>query len=349
TSNDKMILTVMQGLALLVLTVLLPYYLMFISGKARLVSSLPGPTPLPFIGNALEIGRNGVELLSMLSALRQQYGSFVRLWLGPYLVVAVADPQHAETFLTSKTNITKSLQYKFIEVMAGKGLLTSTGDKWRSDRKLINPAFSYKILEEFLTVFNSQASVLTQKLKKEVGGPEFDIHKYLLLCALDISCESSMGVKMNIQDDKNNEYLRALSSVETCIVKRCMRPWLYPDFIFNFTELGKQLKTSLKIVRETANKIIQKRKREFSLKEDDSAKNKHENEFGYKKKTPFLDLLLQHERDGYFTDQDIQDQGHDTVATSSGFCLWLLANHPQCQHLLLYLKVLIHSSPQHKY
>ncbi|GLH07857.1 Uncharacterized protein GBIM_13260 [Gryllus bimaculatus] len=317
-----MLPTVVMGLALLALIIVLPYYLMFMSGRARLVSSIPGPIPLPFIGNALEFGMNGVDLLRIMISLRHKFGSIVRCWLGPYLVVSITDPRHAEIFLTSKTNIKKSMQYRFLEDMGGKGLVTSSGNKWRSDRKLLNPAFHFSILKDFLSVFNSQASVLTQKLEKEVGGSEFDIYRYLTLCTLDISCETSMGVRMNIQDYKNNEYLEAVSSVEACVIQRCLRPWLYPDFIFNLTELGKRQKTYLKILHDTSEKIIQRKKREVLVKENESENVEHENEREYKKRSAFLDLLLQHERNGYLTDVDIQDQvGTFLLAVGIVFCL----------------------------
>jgi cytochrome P450 family 4 len=55
-------------------------------------------------------------------------------------------------------------------------------------RKLITPAFHFKILEQFVEVFNTKAGILVEKLADHVDGSEFDIWPYLSLCALDSIC-----------------------------------------------------------------------------------------------------------------------------------------------------------------
>jgi cytochrome P450 family 4 len=62
------------------------------------------------------------------------------------------------------------------------------GEKWKKSRKLITPAFHFKILEEFVEVFNKNAGILVDKLAHHVGGSEFDIYPYISLCALDSIC-----------------------------------------------------------------------------------------------------------------------------------------------------------------
>jgi cytochrome P450 family 4 len=70
------------------------------------------------------------------------------------------------------------------------GLLTSTGSKWISRRKILTPAFHFKILEDFVETFDTQSSVLVEKLRKFEGRGEFNIFPLTALCALDIICGS---------------------------------------------------------------------------------------------------------------------------------------------------------------
>jgi cytochrome P450 len=67
--------------------------------------------------------------------------------------------------------------------------LNSVGEKWRRRRKILTPAFHFKILEDFIDVFVDQSLILVKKLKREVGNESgFNIFPYVTLCTLDIIC-----------------------------------------------------------------------------------------------------------------------------------------------------------------
>jgi cytochrome P450 len=90
----------------------------------------------------------------------------------------------------------KSTQYKFLHPWLGTGLLTSTGTKWRTRRKLLVPAFHFKILHDFVPVFNEQGVVLVQKLqqiarRKCHNCTVVDIVPIITACTLDIICGES--------------------------------------------------------------------------------------------------------------------------------------------------------------
>jgi cytochrome P450 len=62
------------------------------------------------------------------------------------------------------------------------------GDKWHAHRKFLTPAFHFKILEEYLKVFNYNSRILVEKLGARVGEPYVDITSYVTTCTLDIIC-----------------------------------------------------------------------------------------------------------------------------------------------------------------
>lgn len=93
--------------------------------------------------------------------------------------------------LTSMKLISKSDEYEFIKPWLSTGLLTSTGQKWISRRKVLTSAFHFKILEDFVEIFDKQSSILVQNLKKYEGRGEFNIFPLTALCALDVICGES--------------------------------------------------------------------------------------------------------------------------------------------------------------
>ena len=62
------------------------------------------------------------------------------------------------------------------------------GPRWRMHRKLITPAFHFKILEQFVDVFEADGDILIEKLSKESGNKSVDIYPYVTRCALDAIC-----------------------------------------------------------------------------------------------------------------------------------------------------------------
>jgi hypothetical protein len=56
---------------------------------------------------------------------------------------------------------------------------------------MLTPTFHFKILEEFIHVFNEQSAVLIEKLNEKVGQ-DFDIFPFITRCTLDVIC----GIKI---------------------------------------------------------------------------------------------------------------------------------------------------------
>ena len=111
-----------------------------------------------------------------------------RFWLGARPVVAFFKPETVEVLLNSNKHIDKSFDYTLLHPWLGTGLLTSCGKKWRPRRKMLTPAFHFRILEDFIPIFNEQAQIFAALLEKHVNRNPVDIVPFITNCTLDIIC-----------------------------------------------------------------------------------------------------------------------------------------------------------------
>ena len=80
------------------------------------------------------------------------------------------------------------MDYEYLKPWLGTGLLTSQGRKWHPRRKILTPAFHFKILEDFIDVFNEQSAVLAKRREREMDNDSFNVFPYVTLATLDIVC-----------------------------------------------------------------------------------------------------------------------------------------------------------------
>lgn len=124
----------------------------------------------------------------------------------------VCEPKIVEIVLSNSTKyLTKNRLYQFLQSWLGDGLLLSTGRKWYGRRKIITPAFHFNILEQFVEIFDQQSQILVDRLKVHCHGKLIDIHPFVTLMALDVVCETAMGVKIGAQINKENDYVKAVA------------------------------------------------------------------------------------------------------------------------------------------
>ncbi|CAG7786278.1 unnamed protein product, partial [Allacma fusca] len=151
--------------------------------------------------------------------------------------------------------------YDMLKPWLGTGLLTSEGDKWFHRRKLLTPAFHFKILEDFIDVFNEQTNVLVHILRDEFGdGKPFNIFPFITRCTLDIICESAMGKTINAQRERDTDYVKAVYRITDLIQHRMVRPWLQPKLLWKLSPSGREEAKLLKILHAFTEQVIEERK-----------------------------------------------------------------------------------------
>lgn len=63
-----------------------------------------------------------------------------------------------------------------------------TGKKWLGRRKTITPAFHFKILEQFVEVFDRNSDTFVKILGEHGPNDPVDIYPFVTLAALDVIC-----------------------------------------------------------------------------------------------------------------------------------------------------------------
>ncbi|KAL0277052.1 UNVERIFIED_CONTAM: hypothetical protein PYX00_004472 [Menopon gallinae] len=221
----------------------------------RIEKMYPGPKPLPLIGNG-HLFRSAKESFYKYLLLCDQYDRFFRVYIGNVPFIVLYDYRDIEAVLSSNVKLDKGSVYQFLYPWIGRGLLTSAGEKWKTRRRLITPAFHFKILEEYIDLFNANGTILCQKLSQYSGKGAFNVNEWVKLYALDNICETAMKYQVNALINSESTYVKATRALSGVIIKRSFTFYLYNDFLFNMSKYGKIQREAIKVISGTTKKII---------------------------------------------------------------------------------------------
>ncbi|KAK3907467.1 Cytochrome P450 4C1 [Frankliniella fusca] len=292
------------------------------------VNTLPGPPGLPVLGNLIELAGFNFEALAAGISFTVDYPQIFRFWVGPFPYVILNTAETVEAVLSSVHHIDKSSDYSTLHPWLRFGLLTSTGAKWHARRRLLTPTFHFRILDQFLPVFNRNTAVLAKHLAAKEGSTPFNLGHYVHLCALDTIC----GVLA--------KEFSPWSSRSACCnaYARIVKPWLYPNPTFYASPSGRSFARAVKVLHGLTQAVIKKRK---DMHTEELVKLQETTEDGAKLRVAFLDQLLLANKNGAgLSDVDIQEEvdtfmfeGHDTTGTAVTFTLYELSKNPEIQEL----------------
>ncbi|XP_063229995.1 cytochrome P450 4C1-like isoform X2 [Bacillus rossius redtenbacheri] len=335
---DQMLLAVLVLAAVAVvcwglLQLLLPYN--FLPRRNRqLLAKIPGPRNVPYLGNILMFMGPHEEILPKIQRMFREYGPIFKITALGLEDVFVSSVDDVEVLLSTTQHIEKGPDYLLLQPWLGTGLLTSSGGKWHAHRKMLTPAFHFRILEEFVPVFSRNADILVGQLERLAGDQHVDITRPVSRCALDIICETAMGTSVDAQRGGGKEYVRAVHRMSRLFQHRQISPWLWRPTVFDLSPSGREQKKVLATLHGFTDKVIKERRAEYR-------QNKMNNVAASRKRLTFLDLLIrvsEEEQEGVLTDEDIREEvntfmfeGHDTTSAAISWALFLLGSHQDVQ------------------
>ncbi|XP_015427377.1 PREDICTED: cytochrome P450 4V2, partial [Myotis davidii] len=257
----------------------------------------------PFLGHALLLERGGKEFFQQMIYYtgRNRHVPMLKLWLGTVPVIAMfkaetieVRPKHLGICRLRRiccldyALFALDVAFLFFVTMS---CISSTGNKWRSRRKMLTPTFHFTILEDFLDVMNEQANILVNKLEKHVDGEKFNCFFYITLCALDIICETAMGKNIDAQTNDDSEYVRAVYRMSDLIHRRMKTIWFWHDVLYLLFKEGRDHKRNLKILHNFTTNVINERANEIKRYEECKSDDKGMT-LSNRKRKAFFDLLL---------------------------------------------------------
>ncbi|XP_043273337.1 uncharacterized protein [Venturia canescens] len=344
-----MILPVILFLLLPIYALCLFHWNVRLSRKGKLVDKIPGPRAIPLFGNILSFMGPLEEVRQKLRRLNEEYYPIFKLWGVNLAMINIRHPDDAEILLSSTKHIEKGLLYKFMHPWFGTGLLTSKGEKWRSRRRILTPAFHFNVLQQFVEIFVEQGEKMVDFLKSDKENVQ-DLSKFLTKFTLNTICETAMGTALQDSDITQEGFRNAVYDMGTLIIHRILRPWLQWNWMFRLSSSGRRQAKALKVLHGFSTKIIEDRKKyhelltgekfltgmapheETNARDDDPYSPK-------KKRLAMLDLLIAARKEGAaIDDAGIREEvdtfifeGHDTTAVGMTFALLLLAQHKDIQ------------------
>ncbi|XP_058796932.1 cytochrome P450 4C1-like isoform X3 [Phymastichus coffea] len=343
------LLRVIQILLIVIAAVCVKYLVQYFYMRYRF-RNIPGVTGMPFLGVAWDLLKVPIEdQQEWFSNITNKYkNSIFVLWIGPRPFINLQQPRHMEAILPSTVNIKKSFVYDLVTPWLGNGLLTSTGEKWFHQRKLLTPAFYFGVLGKFTDLMYDKVKILNDCIENHVfnnSNEPVEIFDFISKCTLDIICETAMGVEMDAQRKKADAYFKAVHEFSNLVSDRYIKPWYMWDFFYSKTKDGRKLKKTIEIMHEFTTGVITEKlaKKKNALPVDNTDDNENDDFVfaGKKKCKAFLDILLEaSENDSQpLSVDEIREQvdtftfaGHDTTATAICWTLFALGNEPEIQN-----------------
>jgi len=276
----------------------------------------PGPKGLPIVGNVFEPRGNAIGYFTRCF---RDYGDIVFVRFLGVPMCLVNRPDCIESVLvTQNNNFEKSKDYRALRRVLGNGLLTSEGEFWRRQRKLVQPAFHQVRIAAYAEVMVSYTERLLASWK---DGEERDIHEAMMRLTLDIVAKTLFDADVSREAEDVGAALQLLMSK---FFRQAGFALLLPRSIPIPTT--QQLRRAVAQLDKVIYEIIRRRRAGPATSGD------------------LLSVLLQAQDDEglRMTDRQLHDEimtlflaGHETTANALSWTWLLLGQHPEIEEKLV--------------
>jgi cytochrome P450 len=269
----------------------------------------PGPKPDSILGN-LPLASD--DPLGLFSSWAAQYGDIFHyraLWLHAYFLT---NPDYIDYLLVrNPRNFTKDRAVRNLRWLLGYGLLTSEGEHWKRQRRLIQPAFHRDRIAGYADVMTGCTRDMLAHWR---DGDALDIHREMMQVTLRIVVRCLFGVE-------TNETAAISHSLDLLMKRNTGMRLLTPGWLRRLPLPGtSEARRAVADLNRTVAKIIASRRAAGV------------------EGTDLLGLLMaaRDEDAGAMDDRQIRDEamtfflaGHETTALTLTWTFYLLSRNPE--------------------
>jgi cytochrome P450 len=278
----------------------------------------PGPRGLGLLGAMRRMAR---DPLRFYSTLRAEYGDVVGAKLGPLYACMAFGAEGVGHVLQERHAIyhKDNLDYRLLRPLLGNGLVTSNGDLWLRQRRLMQPAFHHQRVAGFAPVMTSRTVAMLERWEVAATHREpLDIAREMMRVTLEIVTSVLFGVDVS---ESAAVIRQALTTVNERVGDMFGKPWMMLPGMQDLPTPGslraRAAKRRLDAVVQT---IVAERRRSGAETGD------------------LLSMLLRarDETGTGMSDGQLRDEvmtmllaGHETTSTALAWTFYLLARHPE--------------------
>ena len=222
----------------------------------------------------------------------------------------------AHVLQKNQKNYVKSPAYRQLRLALGTGLVTSEGEFWRKQRRLVQPAFYKTQLEDLFRGMTVVAEKYIFELEAKTANDQpLDIAKEMMAATARIVLKTLFSTE-NTADI--NEMYRVMMDSQDYLTYRTVKPYFIPLTYIN--GMHRKFKKDIAWFNGYIYTLIAERRKDPNPPND------------------LLTMLLtskEEETGEAMSDQALRDEavtlfaaGHETSATMLSWALWLLSQHP---------------------
>ena len=288
------------------------------------ISTIPGPRGDFFLGSLPAIRRDRVQFLV---DLQRDYGDVVKIRLGPIEGLTIFHPDAIRRVMQdNQSNYSKNtLAFNSMRLVFGNGLITSDGDFWLKQRRLMQPAFHKDRINDLCNMIVQKTQMMLDALEGVAkSGQVVNISHEMMNLTMGIATQALFSSQVQDLDGQLGEIIYILASDTIFRFEHPFHP--HPWFP---TSHNRRFNSALKRLDEIIFGII-------------AGRRKHPGE-----KNDLLEMMMEAQLDetnsagGHLrrmTDKQLRDEivtlllaGHESTSINLCWTLYLLSQHPEVE------------------
>lgn len=254
--------------------------------------------------------------LEFLTAYKPVYGDTYKARIISRDITITSDPEWMRYILqTHQKDFGRGFAYQILKMALGNGLLVNEGESWLRQRRLAQPAFYKKRLEDLFHLMEEKANAMVAELDAQRGG-EIDVTDVFWKVTSNIVIATLLGGK----GPQENAFLQdAILQLQEYLVSRIRHPLATPLLYLNGRH--RRFKKILAEFDKGIYGIIEEKRRSGERGNDllSMLMDAEDEETGEKMSDEQL-------RDEFIT---IYVAGHETSSYALSWTMYLLSTHPE--------------------